>query len=128
MADIPVISDTTLFMLLFVIVLLIVYFMIREFRLMKTTGLKMESDLMREKLTLLKQQGEAKSSTPFTRFSPEQVAAIKEVEDENTSLEVNLFAKERLIDTRLRRLENYVKQAKLDTIMGKISQEEKKVK
>jgi DNA-binding transcriptional regulator of glucitol operon len=115
-------------MLLFVIVLLIVYLMIREFRIMKNTKLKMESDLMREKLALLQQQGETKSSPPFARFSPEQIAAIKEVEDENTSLEINLFAKERLIDTRLRRLENYVKQAKLDTMMGKISQEEKKMK
>lgn len=50
------------------------------------------------------------------------------MEDENTGLETGIFAKEKLIETRLTRLENYVKTRKLDNMMGKISEEEKKVK
>jgi hypothetical protein len=94
---------------------------------MKTSGRKIEIDLERDKLRLLQQQAEVKAF-PFTRLSPEQVAEIRTVEDDNTNLEINIFARERLIDTRLKRLENYVKLAKLDKMLGKIQHEENKVK
>jgi len=50
------------------------------------------------------------------------------VEDENITLETNIFAREKLIEKRLDRLENYVKLRKLDTMAGKLQTEEKKVK
>ncbi len=61
-------------------------------------------------------------------MSPDQIAGIKAVEDDNSTLETTIFSKERLVETRLKRLENYVKIAKLDNMMGKIESEEKKVK
>lgn len=50
------------------------------------------------------------------------------MEDENITLETNIFAREKLVEKRLDRLENYVKVRKLDNMIGKIQTEEKKVK
>jgi flagellar biosynthesis/type III secretory pathway M-ring protein FliF/YscJ len=123
----PVITDWTVSFFLGILALVVIYFIIREFRIMRTSSRKIEADLERDKLKVLQQEAEAKAY-PFTRLSPDQVAAIKQVEDDNTAIEVNLFAKERLLDTRMKRLEYYVKQAKLDNMLGKVAQEEKKVK
>jgi hypothetical protein len=124
---VPVITDWTVSFFLGLLALIVIYLMIREFRIMRTTSRKIEADLERDKLKVLQQEAEAKAY-PFTRLSPDQVAAIKQVEDDNTTLGVNLFAKERLLDTRMTRLEYYVKQAKMDNMLGKVAQEEKKVK
>ncbi|MFA4859650.1 hypothetical protein [Methanoregula sp.] len=123
----PVITDTVIIAALAILGVFILYLMLREVRLMKTINRKVELDLERDKLKLLQQHAEAKNF-PFTRLSPEQTAEIRSVEDENTGLETGIFAKEKLIETRLSRLENYVKTRKLDNMMGKISEEEKKVK
>jgi len=125
--SVPIITDRTVLFFLGLLALVVIYLMIREFRIMKTSSRKIEADLERDKLKVLQQEAEAKAY-PFTRLSPDQVAAIKQVEDDNTTLGVNLFAKERLLDTRMRRLEYYVKQAKMDNMLGKVAQEEKKVK
>jgi len=123
----PIITDWTVSFFLGILALVVIYFIIREFRIMRTSSRKIAADLERDKLKVLQQEAEAKAY-PFTRLSPDQVAAIKQVEDDNTNLEVNLFARERLLDTRMKRLEYYVKQAKLDNMLGKVAQEEKKVK
>ena len=123
----PVITDTVLIAALAILGVFILYLMLREVRIMKTYNRKAELDLEKDKLKLLQQQAESKAF-PFTRLSPEQTAEIRNVEDENTHLETNIFAKEKLIETRLNRLENFVKVRKLDNLMGKIQEEEKKVK
>jgi flagellar biosynthesis/type III secretory pathway M-ring protein FliF/YscJ len=123
----PVITDWTVSFFLGILALVVIYFIIREFRIMRTSSRKIAADLERDKLKVLQQEAEAKAY-PFTRLSPDQVAAIRQVEDDNTTLGVNLFAKERLLDTRMTRLEYYVKQAKMDNMLGKVAQEEKKVK
>jgi len=123
----PLITDTVILIALAIIGLFIVYLMIREMRIMKTVNRKVELDLERDKLKLMQQHAEAKTF-PFTRLSPEQTSGIRTVEDEVTSLETTIFAKEKLIETRLSRLENLVKSRKLDNLMGKIDEEEKKVR
>lgn len=126
-AQAPVITDTVLIAALAIIGVFILYLMLRELRLMKTVNRKIELELEKDKLKLLQEHAESKKF-PFTRLSPEQTAEIRTVEDENAGLETGIFAKEKLIETRLTRLENYVKTRKLDNMMGKISEEEKKVK
>jgi flagellar biosynthesis/type III secretory pathway M-ring protein FliF/YscJ len=123
----PVISETVVILFLFVVALFVVFLIVREFRIAKTASRKIEVDLERDKLKLLQQHAEVRAY-PFTRLSPEQVGEIKKVEDDTINLETVIFAKERLIDTRLKRLENYVKQIKLDNMLGKIEKEENKVK
>jgi flagellar biosynthesis/type III secretory pathway M-ring protein FliF/YscJ len=121
----PLINDTSFMILLGLFIIIIIYLIVREVRLMKTA--KHTAQLEQDKLKIL-QMDAATKAYPFTRLSPEQVAEIRDVEDENITLETNIFAREKLIEKRLDRLENYVKLRKLDTMAGKIQTEEKKVK
>jgi flagellar biosynthesis/type III secretory pathway M-ring protein FliF/YscJ len=123
----PVITDTVILVALVIIGVFILFLMLREVRIMKTANRKVELELEKDKLKLLQQHAESKAF-PFTRLSPEQTAEIRSVEDENTNLETTIFAREKLIETRLGRLENFVKVRKLDNLMGRIDEEEKKVK
>lgn len=123
----PLITEPVLIAALAIIGVFILYLMLREVRIMKTSNRKIELELEKDKLKLLQQHAESKAF-PFTRLSPEQTADIWSVEDENTNLETSIFAKEKLIGTRLSRLENFVKVRKLDNLIGKIQEEEKKVK
>jgi hypothetical protein len=127
MATEAVITDTTLIGILIVLAMVVVYLIVREIRIMKTANRTIELELEKDKLKLLKQHEESKVLS-FTRLSPEQTADIKTVEDDNTGLETNIFAKEKLIETRLTRLENLVKTRKLDNLLGNIAEQEKKVK
>ena len=121
----PLINDTSFMILLGLFIIIIIYLIVREVRLMKTS--KHTAQLEQDKLKIL-QMDAATKAYPFTRLSPEQVAEIRDVEDENITLETIIFAREKLIEKRLDRLENYVKLRKLDTMAGKIQTEEKKVK
>ena len=127
MATETVITDTVVTGILIVLAMLIIYLIIREIRIMKTANRTTELELEKDKLKLLKAHEESKVFS-FTRLSTEQTAEIKNVEDDNTSLETNIYAKEKLIETRLNRLENLVKTRKLDNLLGNISEQETKVK
>jgi hypothetical protein len=124
---VPGITDTVLVGILIVLALVIVYLIVREVRIMKTANRTIELELEKDKLKLL-QQHEASKMFPFTRFSPEQTAAIRQVEDENTALETTIFARENLLEKQLTRLENIVKTRKLDNLLNNVQEQEKKVK
>ncbi|MDD4484147.1 MAG: hypothetical protein PHD55_07265 [Methanoregula sp.] len=121
------ISDTVFIGIFIILGMIVVFLMLREVRLMKTANRTIELDLEKDKLKLL-QQHEAQKYFPFTRFSTEQIAEIRNVEDEIRGLETNNFAKENLLDKRLTRLEGIVKAKKLDGMLDHISTQEKKVK
>jgi hypothetical protein len=127
MAAEAVITDTVLTGVLVVIGMGIIYLIVREIRIMKTSNRAIELDLEKDKLKLL-QQHEAQKGFPFTRLSAEQTAAIRQVEDENTNLETTIYAREKLLETRLTRLEHLVKSKKLDNLLGNVDEQEKKVK
>jgi hypothetical protein len=121
----PLITDTSFLVILSIFIILFIYLIVREFRLMKAS--KYSVQLEQDKLKII-QMDAATKAYPFTRLSPEQTTEIREVEDENITLETNIFAREKLVEKRLDRLENYVKVRKLDNMIGKIQTEEKKVK
>jgi len=121
----PIINDTSFLVILGIFIILIIYLIVREVRIMNTS--KHNIALEQDKLKIL-QMDAATKALPFTRLSPEQTSEIREVEDENFALETNIFAREKLVEKRLDRLENYVKAKKLDNMLGKIQIEEKKVK
>ena len=121
----PLINDTSFLVILGIFIILIIWLIVREFRLMKAS--KYSVQLEQDKLKII-QMDAATKAYPFTRLSPEQTTEIRDVEDENITLETNIFAREKLVEKRLDRLENYVKVRKLDTMIGKIQTEEKKVK
>ena len=121
----PLITDTSFLVILAIFIILFIWLIVREFRLMKAS--KYSVQLEQDKLKII-QMDAATKAYPFTRLSPEQTTEIREVEDENITLETNIFAREKLVEKRLDRLENYVKVRKLDNMIGKIQTEEKKVK
>jgi len=127
MASEMIINDTMLAGLIIVLGMVVVYLMIREIRIMKTSNRALELSLEKDKLSLL-QQHEAKKAFPFTRLSPEQTAEIRQVQEDNASIETMVFAKEKLLEARLARLENIVKTRKLDNLLMNAGEQEKKVK
>ncbi|MDD5142207.1 hypothetical protein [Methanoregula sp.] len=127
MASEMIINDTMLAGLIVVLGMVVVYLIIREIRIMKTSNRALELDLEKDKLALL-QQHEAKKAFPFTRLSPEQTAQIRQVQEDNAAIETTVFAKEKLLEARLARLENIVKAKKLDTLLTNAEEQEKKVK
>jgi hypothetical protein len=123
----PVITDNVIIGMLIVLGMVIVYLVVREIRIMKTANRTIELELEKDKLKLL-QQHEASKTFSFTRLSAEQTSAIRQVEDENAILETNIYAKEKLLETRLNRLEHFVKERKLDNLLSNVDEQEKKVK
>jgi flagellar biosynthesis/type III secretory pathway M-ring protein FliF/YscJ len=121
----PLINDTSFLVILTIFILIFIWLIVREFRLKDAA--KHSTQLEQDKLKII-QMDAATKAYPFTRLSPEQTAEIRNVEDENITLETNIFAREKLVEKRLDRLENYVKVRKLDNMIGKIQTEEKKVK
>ncbi|PKL65635.1 MAG: hypothetical protein CVV32_00040 [Methanomicrobiales archaeon HGW-Methanomicrobiales-3] len=127
MATEAIISDTVITGILILLGMVIVYLVIREIRIMKTANRSVELELERDKLKLL-QQHEAQKGFPFTRLSAEQTSAILQVEEENEVLATSVFAKEKLLETRLARLENRVRERKLDNLLANEEVQERKVK
>ncbi len=109
------------------LVLFFIYLFLREFRLMKTDARKMEVELDREKLKIL-QQDMLSRGYPFTRMTQEQMSSLKDIDEENFLLETDVFAQEKSVEARLKRLENYVRLGKLEKLLEKIQKEEKKFK
>ena len=118
--------QSVFWVILLVIILVIVYFIIKEIRLWKNTPRLAEIDLEKEKLNLMKAEM-AQRGTPFFRVSPEQIAQIRALDEENVTLATDIFAKHTAVDKRIDRLENKVKITKLDRMVEKIKDEEKKL-
>jgi hypothetical protein len=124
--DLSLTNEWILFLVIFVALLVIVIAVAWEYRKAKNGTRKMELEIEREKLDILKKDMAAKIH-PFTKLSAEQLTALRTLESENEALEVNNYAKERLVESRIRKLENLVKGFKLDRMLKRIEDEEKKV-
>jgi hypothetical protein len=118
--------QSVFWVILLIIILVIVYYMIKEIRIWRNTPRLAEIDLEKEKLNLMKAEM-AQRGTPFFRVSPEQMAEIRSLDEENVSLATDIFAKHSTVDKRIERLENKVKITKLDRMVEKIKDEEKKL-
>jgi len=93
---------------------------------MKTNTRRLELELERDKLQILRQDTTARVQ-PALRLTSEQIASLKEIEESNIALETDIFMKQKTIEGRLKRLENYVKREKLDLMLDRIESEEKKI-
>lgn len=112
--------------IILLIILVIAYYIIKEVRLMRNTRRLAEIDLEKEKLNLMKLEM-AQRGTPFFRVTPEQMAEIRTLDEENVTLSTDIFAKHSAVDKRIERLENKVKITKLDRMVDKIKDEEKRI-
>ncbi len=112
--------------IILVIILIVVYFIIKEIRLMRNTSRLAEIDLEKEKINLMKAEM-AQRGLPFFRVTPEKLEEIRKLDEENTTLETDIFAKHNVVDKRIQRLEDKVKISKLDRLVERIKDEEKKI-
>ncbi|MDD1707304.1 MAG: hypothetical protein LUO81_03810 [Methanoregulaceae archaeon] len=119
--------QSVFWIIILVIILIIAYFIIKEIRLMTNTKRLAEIDLEKEKLNLMKTEM-AQRGTPFFRVAPEKMEEIRKLEEENIGLETDIFAKHSVVDKRIQRLEDHVKLTKLDQMISRIKDEEKKLK
>ncbi|NMB79766.1 MAG: hypothetical protein GYA23_11815 [Methanomicrobiales archaeon] len=121
------ITDTVVMAFIIFLGMVVMYLIIREIRIMRTSNRKIELELEKDKLALL-QKHEAQKGFPFTRLSAEQVAEIKKTEDEIIALETSIYAKEKLLSARLTKIENLVRDKKLDGLLSNARDQEQKVK
>ena len=118
--------ESVFWIIILVIILVILYYIIKEIRVMRNTPRLAEIDLEKEKLGLM-QAEMAQRGTPFFRVSPEKMEEIRKLDEENTALSTDIFAKHSAVDKRIERLENKVTMTKLDRMVEKIKDEERKI-
>lgn len=107
-------------------VVVFIYLIVREIRLMRTNNRKLELELEREKLSILSQDTGGKGPS-MIRLSDDQISSLREIEDLNGTLDKSLFVKQKLVEGRIQKLESMVKSEKLDRMLAKIQEEEKKI-
>ncbi|MBP7120516.1 MAG: hypothetical protein WC502_03975 [Methanolinea sp.] len=127
MADIWVTVNNSLPILFLIAGLIIVYFIIREIRLMYTKTRMAQVELEKEKLEVIKADIE-KTANPFFRVSPAKIEELKSLDDDNSVLETDIFAQQSAVEKRIQRLESRVKLSKLDHLIEKIKKEEDRLK
>ncbi len=119
-------QDGLIGIIILLIILAIILLMIREIRLMRTNSRRMEIELERDKLSLLKQDT-ASARDLSLKLSPENMQDLSEIEESNAAIESEIFMKHKMVEGRIHRLENKVKNEKLDLMINKITEEEKKL-
>jgi flagellar biosynthesis/type III secretory pathway M-ring protein FliF/YscJ len=119
--------QSVFWIIILIIILVILYFIIREVRLWRNTPRLAEIELEKEKLDLMKTEM-AQRGQPFFRVPPEQLGEIHRLDEENAALATDIFAKHSIVDKRIERLENMVKVTKLDRMVEKIRDEEKRLR
>lgn len=123
----PLTTDGLLTIALYLAGIAVIFLIIREIRLMWTSTRLKQLDLEKEKIDLIRQDLGTRGS-PYIRISSEQLAGLRGIQDENAALENDLFVSQKMLDSRIQRLENQVKQRKLDRMHDKIGEEERKIR
>lgn len=126
MTDMWVVFEGVLPYLLGFIGLIILFFIIREFRLMYSRTRLAELELEREKINLLKADMEQRGR-PFYRISARDLEELKRLDEENVELETDILARHTAVEKRLKRLESRVALTKLDRMIEKIKREEERL-
>jgi hypothetical protein len=127
--DWSAIPDWFVIAITLLVALLIILIMIWAIRRSHGNVRKMEIEVEKQKLDLLAKDLDTRAKEhPFTRLSNEQIQSIRTLEEENDTIELNNYHKEKIVEARLRKLENLVREAKLERMILKLDLEEKKVK
>jgi len=115
------------FLLLFALILILI--VVWAIRRSHGNVRKMEIEVEKQKLDLLAKDLNTQARPhPFTKLSTDQIQSIRILEDENALLELNNYHKEKIVESRLRKLENLIREGKLLRMILKLDLEEKKVK
>ena len=121
--------DWFIIALLLLFALLLILIVVWAIRRSHGSVRKMEIEVEKQKLDLLAKDLDTRAKEhPFTKLSTDQIQSIRTLEDENELIELNNYHKEKIVESRLRKLENLVREAKLERMILKLDLEEKKVK
>jgi hypothetical protein len=127
--DLSAPPDWFIIAIILLIALLLVLIIVWAIRRGQGNVRKMEIEVEKQKLDLLaKDLNTQAKEHPFTKLSMDQIQSIRTLEDENDLIELNNYHKEKIVEARLRKLENLVREAKLERMILKLDLEEKKVK
>jgi hypothetical protein len=126
MVEITFTNDGLIGIAVFLCIIVFIYLIVREIRLMKTNNRRLELELERDKLSILRQDG-GSSGPSMVRLGDEQLKSLREIDDLNATLDQGIFVKQKLVEGRIRKLEGMVKSEKLDRMLDKIREEEKKI-
>ena len=107
-------------------VIVFFYLIVREIRLMRTNNRKLELELERDKLSILKQDTSTQGPS-MLRLDEKELTSMRTLEDINVTLESDIFVKQKLVEGRIKKLEHMIKAEKLDRMLAKIQEEEKKI-
>ena len=107
-------------------IFIFIYLIVREIRLMKTNNRKLELELERDKLNILKQDTGSQGPS-LLKIGDDQLKSLRDIDDMNATLDQGIFVKQKLVEGRIRKLEGMVKSEKLDRMLAKIQEEEKKI-
>lgn len=123
------VPDWFVIAVILLLALLLVLIVIWAIRRSHHSVRKMEIEVEKQKLDLLAKDLDTRAKEhPFTKLSTDQIQSIRTLEDENEQLELNNYHREKIVEARLRKLENLVREAKLERMILKLDLEEKKVK
>ena len=118
-------TEAMVYLVLFIIALFIVWLLARTLSKTKTATRLAEVELEKEKLKVI-QKDMAEKALPFTRLSSDQVTSLRAIDQDNELLTTDIYAKRKELEGRMQRLENYITQEKLDTMLVKVGHEEQK--
>lgn len=107
-------------------IIIFIYLIVREIRLMRTNNRKLELELERDKLNILKQDTGSQGPS-LLKIGDYQLKSLRDIDDMNVILDQGIFVKQKLVEGRIRKLEGMVKSEKLDRMLAKIQEEEKKI-
>jgi hypothetical protein len=127
--DLYALPDWFIIAIFLLVALLLILIVVWAIRRSHGSVRKMEIEVEKQKLDLLAKDLNTRAKEhPFTRLSTDQIQSIRTLEEENELLELNNYHKEKIVEARLRKLENLVREAKLERMILKLDLEEKKVK
>jgi len=111
-----------------ILILLVIYYLVREFRLMKTSNKALELELDKQKLRLIEEDiKNRKNDLGLIMLTPDQFKDIKGIYKDVATLERDTFAMEKLAESKTDRLGLGVKLKKLRNTLWSISKNEEKV-
>jgi flagellar biosynthesis/type III secretory pathway M-ring protein FliF/YscJ len=121
------VNNYVMYALFFLVGLIILYFIIKELRIWRNQPALAQIELDKEKLNLIKSDMGARGE-PYSRLPNEKLEELRKLDDENVALELDIFAKQKTVESRIQRLENQVQDKKYDKMLDRIREEEIKLR
>jgi flagellar biosynthesis/type III secretory pathway M-ring protein FliF/YscJ len=121
------IDNSIIYAIFLLVGLVILYFIVKELRIWRNQPALAQLELDKEKMDLIKSDMGAKGE-PYSRLPNEKLEELRKLDDENMALELDIFSKQKTVESRIQRLENQVQDKKYDQMLDRIREEEIKLR